>query len=650
MRFDNAFLDEIRARVPVSVVVSRRVPLKRAGREFKGLSPFKTEKTPSFTVNDQKAFYHCFATGEHGDIFKFLMTTEGLSFPEAVEQLAGEAGVPMPVQSNAPEDRARRDERTRLYDLMDAAQRFYRARLRSGAGRVAADYLAGRGLDAAIQEQFGLGFAPDDRGAMKAHLREAGFSEADAVSAGMLIGGEDIATPYDRFRNRVMFPITDLKGRVIAFGGRALSSDVPAKYLNSPETPLFHKGHVLYNAAGARKAAYDRGQIVVVEGYMDVIAMARAGVPNAVAPLGTALTEAQIAQLWRMADEPVLCFDGDPAGRKAAHRGIDTALPGLRPGLSLRFAFMPSGQDPDDLLKSEGAHAVGSVIDNAKPLADVLWDKEWASGDWSTPERRAQLEKTIRTAVSRIGDESVRDHYQREMSDRLFKAWRAQRSSPGYTGRGATTARQNAGHQSSQWSQTRGGHRAKSRSSTAAMTRGQAAHGATASSALLQSAIVRNGSSQSLGREALLLHALINHPDLIDEQLDNIAAILFTNEALSGVRDALLAAHAGGGPLDTLGVQRHLQRSGCEAGRALIGRLTAHKSDRFAEPEASLEEAGQGWLHTLALHNEKHLEDDVHRAGEDLKHDLSEQAFARLIDVQNQKAEAEGRARAGEDA
>ncbi|MEL7542684.1 MAG: DNA primase [Pseudomonadota bacterium] len=650
MRFDNAFLDEIRARVSVSAVVSRRVPLKRAGREFKGLSPFKTEKTPSFTVNDQKAFYHCFATGEHGDIFKFLMTTEGLSFPEAVEQLAGEAGVPMPVKSDAPEDRARRDERTRLYDLMDAAQRFFRSRLRSGAGRVAVDYLAGRGLDDAIQERFGLGFAPDDRGAMKAHLREAGFSEADAISAGMLIGGEDIANAYDRFRNRVMFPITDLKGRVIAFGGRALSSDVPAKYLNSPETPLFHKGHVLYNAAGARKAAYDRGQIVVVEGYMDVIAMARAGVPNAVAPLGTALTETQIAQLWRMADEPVLCFDGDQAGRKAAHRGIETALPGLRPGLSLRFAFMPSGQDPDDLLKSEGAQAVVSVLDNARPLADVLWDKEWAAGDWSTPERRAQLEKTIRTAVSRIGDESVRDHYQREMSDRLFKAWRAQRSKPGYAGRGATAGRRDTTGNPSRWSQAGAASRSHSRTGYSPTKGGGAAPGAPASSALLQSAIVRNGTSQTLGREALLLHTLINHPDLIDEHLDSIAAIHFGNEALARVRDALLATHAAGTPLDTLEVQRHLQRSGCEAGRALIGRLTAHKSDRFAEPKASLEEAGQGWLHTLALHNGKHLEDDVHRAGEDLKHDLSEQAFARLIDVHNQKAEAEGRARTGEDA
>ncbi|MGI9405515.1 MAG: DNA primase, partial [Hyphomicrobiaceae bacterium] len=259
MRFDNAFLDEIRARLPVSQVVSRHVQLKRQGREFKGLSPFKDEKTPSFTVNDQKAFYHCFATGEHGDIFKFLMQTEGLAFPEAVERLAGEAGVPMPVVT--PEMQRRQDDRDRLYDLLAASQAFFRAQLESSAGRDARRYLEGRELTDDIQNRFGLGYAPNNRMALKDHLLGLGFSDRDAIRSGMLIGGEDISVSYDRFRHRIMFPIADLKGRVIAFGGRALDPDQPAKYLNSPETPLFHKGHVLYNAAGARQAAYESGEV-----------------------------------------------------------------------------------------------------------------------------------------------------------------------------------------------------------------------------------------------------------------------------------------------------------------------------------------------------------------------------------------------------
>ncbi|MGI9388325.1 MAG: DNA primase, partial [Methyloligellaceae bacterium] len=519
MRFDSSFLDEIRARLPVSQVVSRRVQLKRQGREYKGLSPFKTEKTPSFTVNDQKAFYHCFASGEHGDIFKFLMQTEGLSFPEAVERLAGEAGVPMPVVT--PEMQQRQDDRARLYDLMAVCQEVFRTELAGSAGREARRYLEGRELDDAIQHQFGLGYAPNDRSAMKSCLLKRGFTEKEAITAGMLIGGADIAVSYDRFRHRIMFPITDLKGRVIAFGGRALDPDAPAKYLNSPETPLFHKGHVLYNAAGARQSAYDSGQMVVVEGYMDVIAMARAGIPHAVAPLGTALTDTQIGLLWRMAEEPVLCFDGDAAGRKAAHRAVETALPVLKPGHSLRFAFMPAGQDPDDLLRLEGRSAVHAVLKQAKPLADVLWDKEWQAGDWNTPERRASLEATLRKLVAQIADPAVRNHYDRDISDRLFKAWRGGRN----TAKSGNSTRSRSGPPHRDGT----GHRAGNQRSREGWSNASTAFEGPPTSALLQSALVRTESGQTVGREALLLHVLINHPGLIDDYADEIADLAFQN-------------------------------------------------------------------------------------------------------------------------
>lgn len=429
MRFNPHLLDEIRARLPVSQVVGRKVALKKKGREWTGLSPFKSEKTPSFFVNDIKGFYHCFASGEHGDIFKFVMTTEGLSFPEAVERLAEEAGVPMP-KPDAREE-ARHDERQRLYALLEAAAAFFVDSFRGKAGAEARRYVAEkRGLQPATVEKFRIGFAPNSKSALREHLAKAGFSVEEMALSGMLISGEDIPVAYDRFRNRVMFPITDLKGRVIAFGGRALDTDrvLPggghiAKYLNSPETPLFHKGHILFNAANARQPAHDKGRIIAVEGYMDVVALTEGGFPESVAPLGTALTEDQVKLLWRVVPEPILCFDGDSAGQKAAFRAVDTVLPNLTPGHSVAFAFLTDGLDPDDLIRQKGAAAMEARLAEAKPLVEVLWDREWAKGTWTTPERRARLEHELRQLVGRIQDASVRIQYEREIRRRLNEAF-----------------------------------------------------------------------------------------------------------------------------------------------------------------------------------------------------------------------------------
>lgn len=314
MRFTPQFLDELRARLSVSEVVGKRVKLKKAGREWKGLSPFQQEKTPSFYVNDQKGFYHDFSSGKHGDIISFVMETDGLPFAEAVERLANMAGLPLPAV--AP-DAARHEQRRKsLHDVMDLAAKFFAETLASRVGAKARGYLADRALSPATQLQFRIGYAPPDRFALKEHLGKLGVSVDDMVETGLLVAGDGIPVPYDRFRDRVMFPITDLRGRVIAFGGRALEKDVAAKYLNSPETPLFHKGDNLYNHQTARKATHDGSALIVVEGYVDVIAMVTAGFPGSVAPLGTALTENQLALLWKMADEPILCFDGDKAGQK----------------------------------------------------------------------------------------------------------------------------------------------------------------------------------------------------------------------------------------------------------------------------------------------------------------------------------------------
>src|SRR5215467_7222088 len=323
-RFTRQFLDEIIARLPVSDVVGKRVKLKKAGREWKGLSPFQQEKTPSFTVNDQKGFYHDFSSGMHGNIFDFVMETEGVSFPEAVERLAAMAGLALPA---ATPDAARHEQRRKtLHDVMELAAKFFADTLASRNGAKARGYLGDRAILPQTQLQFRLGYALPERFALKEHLGSHGIPVEDMVEAGLLIAGDDIPVPYDRFRDRVMFPITDQRGRVIAFGGRALEKDVPAKYLNSPETPLFHKGDNLYNIATARQAAHDGGTLIVVEGYVDVVAMVGCGFAATVAPNDTAPTENQLALLWKIVDEPILCFDGDRAGQKAAWRAADLAM------------------------------------------------------------------------------------------------------------------------------------------------------------------------------------------------------------------------------------------------------------------------------------------------------------------------------------
>src|SRR5579872_3173014 len=417
MRFSPQFLDELRARLPVSEVVGRRVKLRKAGREWKGLSPFNKEKTPSLFVNDQKAMWFDFSSGKNGTIFDFLMLTEGVSFPEAVERLAAQAGIPVPALT--PEAEAREERRQTLHDIVELAAKFFEATLAARGGARGRGYLADRGIPPATQLKFRLGYAPGEQYALKEHLGAAKIPVESMIEAGLVVAGDDIPVPYDRFRDRVMFPITDWRGRVIAFGGRALEKEVAAKYLNSPETPLFHKGATLYNIAGARKAAHDGAGIIAVEGYVDVIAMVTAGFEATVAPLGTALTADQLTLMWRLNDEPILCFDGDDAGRRAAYRAAELALPLVKPGKSLKFAALPDGQDPDELVRSGGREAIADILGAARPLAHVLWARESEAGPFDTPERRAALEARLSAVTATIEDEAVRRYYRQDFGARL---------------------------------------------------------------------------------------------------------------------------------------------------------------------------------------------------------------------------------------
>src|SRR6185437_10125059 len=426
MAFPPRFLDELRQRVSLAEIVGRRVKLIRRGREFTGLCPFHNEKTPSFSVVEEKGFYHCFGCGAHGDVIGFTMQTENLSFLEAVEQLARRAGLDVPQETHEERERAARE--ATLQGAVDAACAFFEKTLQGPEGRAARAYLEGRGLDDATIRRFRLGFAPESRDKLKRALGGS-IPESLLLEAGLLRKPEGGGDSYDYFRNRVIFPIGDRRGRSIAFGGRVMDDGQP-KYLNSPETPLFQKGRNLYGWALARVAAAKDESAIVVEGYTDVIALHRAGFTTAVAPLGTALTEAQIEELWRMAPEPVLCFDGDSAGQRAASRALARALPILKPGLSLRFAILPPSEDPDSLILHHGPPAMRELLDRAQPLAEVLWRLETVHPT-DTPERRAALEKRLDSQVRLIADRSVQEHYRNFFRERLAEMFGARRGPVG---------------------------------------------------------------------------------------------------------------------------------------------------------------------------------------------------------------------------
>lgn len=439
IRFSDGFLSAIRDRLPLSDVVGRRVSWdRRKSKPTRGdhwaCCPFHSEKTPSFHVDDRKGRYHCFGCQASGDHFRFVMETEGLSFPEAVEKLAGEAGLAMPTPD--PEAAKRHEARLKLHDVLELAATFFEQALQSRDGADALAYAERRGLDAALRATFRVGYAPDRRDALLTYLQNRNVPVSAMVETGLVIQPEEPGRqPYDRFRGRLMVAIEDLRGRVVGFGGRVLGQGEP-KYLNSPETEFFRKREMLFNAQRAREAAHRSKRLLLVEGYMDAIALHRAGFADVAASLGTALGEEQIALMWRMTDEPILCFDGDQAGVAAAHRTMDRVLPLLKPGKSLRFLFLPQGQDPDDFLAEHGPQVFAALLDKAEPLIEALWSREVGSHDVSTPERMAAFQSSLGRLSASIGDGSVRAHYDQALKDRFYAFRRSLRAAgtPGRSG------------------------------------------------------------------------------------------------------------------------------------------------------------------------------------------------------------------------
>jgi DNA primase len=653
MRFTPQFLDELRARLPVSDVVGRRVKLRKAGREWKGLSPFNKEKTPSFFVNDQKAMWFDFSSGKNGNIFDFLMLTEGVSFPEAVERLAQQAGIPLPLMTR--EAQAQEERRKTLHEVAELAAKFFEATLASRAGARGRGYLLDRGIHAPTQLKFRLGYAAGEQYALKEHLGAAKIPVEDMIEAGLIVSGEDIAVPYDRFRDRVMFPITDWRGRVIAFGGRALDKEVSAKYLNSPETPLFHKGATLYNIAAARKAAHEGAPVIAVEGYTDVIAMVTAGFEATVAPLGTALTTDQLALMWRMADEPILCFDGDDAGRRAAYRAVDLALPLLKPGKSLKFAALPDGQDPDDLARSGGRAAIEDVLAAARPLAHVLWARESEAGPFDTPERRAALEARISQVTATIADEAVRRYYKQDFVARLRQMFAPQRFAAKEAGAPRRTfAERMAGAQMFGGRQFGSGVRLSGAVAARLPRAGEAPY-VPASPQLAASPVHRGHRAAIPRREALILQATINHPWLLHDHLEELAAAEFRHADTQKLKGALIDVFAhhfaddfskeGGADAqaERAALATELTRRGFAELLKRIERTITTPSVWGTGPLAAGADVLLTWKQLIALHRQWHsLTRELKDAETALGQDNTEANYARLRDVKARLASLEG--------
>jgi len=568
MTISPAFLDEIRARVPVSAVVGRKVKLQRAGREWKGCCPFHNEKTPSFYVNDEKAFYHCFGCGAHGDVIRFLCEAEGRTFPEAVEQLAGEAGLPMPRETQA--SRAQQERLKGLVDVMAAAQAWFAEQLHGIAGAEARQYLQRRGLLPETVRRFGLGFAPDKRDALKTALLAKGASEALLVEAGLLIAVEERAS-YDRFRNRLMFPIRDGRGRIIAFGGRILGEGQP-KYLNSPDTPLFDKGRTLYNLDLAAPPARKTGSLFVVEGYMDVITLAQAGLDAAVAPLGTALTEEHLRRLWRITPEPILCFDGDSAGQRAAIRAAHRALPLLEAGRSLRFVTLPEGQDPDDLVRGGGAGALTALAGKAEPLVDLLWRSEVETAQLTTPEGRAALRQSLLGRAAAIADRTVQDLYRREFLNRFDTL----------TGRGAQqTWRERPQENTAGW-RGRG--------------RFQPGPPPVRQETRVSLQQIRNPKIPPSTEHEIVL-GLLEHPEWLDRYHEEIERFPYVDPEMARLVGHMLEASIRVPDLDKTRLDHTLTADGF--GRVLAGLRTRKKQYSFSRGETNPEQAEADFVHVL---------------------------------------------------
>jgi len=616
VRFDDRFLDEIKSRLRLSDVIGKTVKLRRQGREFAGLSPFTKEKTPSFFVNDDKGFYHCFSSGKHGDLISYLQETERLSFPEAVERLAAEAGVPMPAID--PRGIEEEKKRQSLGDWLEAAAKWFEAELRRPAGAEARAYLTKRGLPETEWERFRIGFSPSGRTALKDYLVAKGALTGELVEAGLLVAPEDgNGAPFDRFRDRIIFPIADARGRTLSFGGRAMDPQARAKYLNGPETSLFHKGRTVYGLAEARRLlasapANEATPLVVVEGYMDVIACQRANVP-AVAPMGTALTEEQIELLWRMHPEPTLSFDGDAAGKRAAGRSMERALPLLKPGRSFKFAMVTGGKDPDDVLREHGPVALRQQLSDSVPFVEALFARERDLEPLDTPERRSAFKGRLRTLAGQIGDKELGGEYRAELLARFDALFvRNAPSTAPMSGRARTWRRD---------PRRPAYEDAPVLAETVRMTRDRKAS--------IEPAV------------AALVRGALDDPARLDDHLEELQAHGFGEPSLDALAREIIHLRLSADTLDSGGLQRHLAASGYAALLGEIDKAALNSGAPFLVPDTSPSDARSHWSHAFeVILRTAALESEIESAKRNLADRSDMEALERLKTARDQARRA----------
>ena len=596
MTLSPQWLDELRARTTLSAVIGPSVKLIKAGREYKACCPFHNEKTPSFTVNDEKGFYHCFGCGAHGDAIRFLTDHRGLQFMDAVKELAGKAGMEVPAPD--PRSQARAERAAGLYDVMETASRWFIEQMDGVDGGIARAYLQKRGITDATRRKFGFGFAPDSRGKLKTALKDIG--DEKLVEAGLLIAPDDGKQPYDRFRGRLTFPIRDARGRCIGFSARILGDGEP-KYLNSPDTPLFDKGRTLFNLDRAGPASRAAKRVVVVEGQMDVIALDQAGIEEAVAPLGTAMTEMQLGLLWRLSPSPILCFDGDSAGQKAAIRAALRALPQLGPDRTLGFVTLPSGQDPDDLIRAGGRPAIEALLEKPEPLADRLWRHEVEAVPLDTPESRAGLKARLMEHVQAIGDPNVRQLYRDEWLRRFDALVRPQQQQHGRS----LYPRREWRKQGGRFKRT-DEERFLQATATASTTR----------------VVGAGGIDGPMARA--LLRGFILYPDALHDHLEELAHLSIVDRNCAKLRDQLLQIATSGQHLDRQGLETILadKVAGVDVRR---GAMRFSFTQASSNPEVALGDLGAALEAVIARSEiEAALAEATHR----LKQDFSETAYA----------------------
>jgi DNA primase len=571
MTISPRFMEELRNRLTLSDLIGRKVRLARAGREFKGCCPFHNEKTASFYVNDDKQFYHCFGCGAHGDAIGFAMQHDNLSFIEAIKELAGEAGMEVPQQS--PQDVKKAEERKTLHSLMEEVTRWMESQLRAPTNKTAYRYITERGNSEEQLNNFRIGYAPADRQAMRQAMQAKGYDDAQMIEAGVLRAGKNGREPYAFFRERIMFPVPDRRGRVIAFGGRILPDHlrppetgdyVPAKYMNSSETPLFNKGGMLYGEPRARQAALDDKPLIVVEGYVDVMACVKAGFDGAMAPMGTALTEDQIMVLWRMIPQaskvPILCFDGDNAGRRAAARACERILPLLKANHSARFAFLPDGQDPDSLINGVGKEAFAAIIENSMPLVEFLWTYHTTGQKFDTPEARAGLSKTLESEALKIPDREVQHYYRQAFREKVNKAF-AQVYTPRSNNAGGRNFKKPYGKNYTAQNQ----------------------------------GIVSIKRPRFMGEENKLLAAIINHPTIFDVFEEEIGFLSIKEPRIDALRQKIIELISEKANLTTENLVLELKNAGFMSELRVVLSDELYALARFARPQATYEDVCEGW-------------------------------------------------------